>query len=198
MDRAMSLTLILIFFFIMDPLGNISSYLHMVKGIDPKRQRFIVMREMLLALVAMLVFNYIGEYILYGLGLSLVTVKISSGIILFLVAIKILFSSPSSLRANLPQEEPFLIPLAIPLIAGPGLLATIMLYALTEPSQWTMLTSIFIAWFISVIILLLAPRIERLLGFNGLTAAEKLMGMILVLLSLQRILEGVREFLKAY
>lgn len=194
----MSLTLTLILFFIMDPFGNISSYLHMVRGIAPKRQRYLVMREMLLALLVMLTFFFIGDYILYGLGLSLVTVKISSGLILFLVAIKILFSSQSSLRANLPQEEPFLIPLAIPLIAGPALLATIMLYALTEPSRITMLSSIFIAWLASVGVLLAAPRLERILGVNGLTACEKLMGMVLILLSLQRFLEGIKEFLKEY
>ncbi|MBA2728182.1 MAG: antibiotic transporter, partial [Parachlamydiaceae bacterium] len=188
----MSLILILILFFTMDPFGNISSYMHMVRGLNPKRQSYIVMREMLMALFFMLLFNFIGEYILYGLGLSVVTVKISSGVILFLVAVKILFSSQSSLRANLPQEEPFLIPLAVPLIAGPALLATIMLYALTEPSQFTMLSSIFIAWCLSVAVLLAAPRLERILGVNGLTAFERLMGMILVLLSLQRILEGVK------
>ncbi|MBA2727025.1 MAG: antibiotic transporter, partial [Parachlamydiaceae bacterium] len=93
---------------------------------------------------------------------------------------------------------PFLIPLAVPLIAGPALLATIMLYALTEPSQFTMLSSIFIAWCLSVAVLLAAPRLERILGVNGLTAFERLMGMILVLLSLQRILEGVKEFLQVY
>lgn len=194
----MSLILILILFFTMDPFGNISSYMHMVRGLNPKRQSYIVMREMLMALFFMLLFNFIGEYILYGLGLSVVTVKISSGVILFLVAVKILFSSQSSLRANLPQEEPFLIPLAVPLIAGPALLATIMLYALTEPSQFTMLSSIFIAWCLSVAVLLAAPRLERILGVNGLTAFERLMGMILVLLSLQRILEGVKEFLQVY
>ncbi len=194
----MSLILTLILFFIMDPFGNISSYMNMVRKLDPKRQRYIVMREMLLALLVMLLFNFIGEYILYGLGLSLVTVKISSGVILFLVAVKILFSSQSSLRANLPQEEPFLIPLAIPLIAGPALLATIMLYSLTEPSQFTMLSSIVISWALSAGVLLAAPTLERILGVNGLTACERLMGMVLVLLSLQRILEGVKEFAKVY
>lgn len=194
----MSLTLILILFFTMDPIGNISSYLQLVRGIEPKKQRYIVMREMFLALVTMLIFNYIGEYILYALGLSTVTVKIASGVILFLVALKILFSSQSNPRANLPQGEPFLIPLAIPLIAGPALLATIMLYAITEPSQWTMLSSIFVAWLISVIILMFAPTIAKVLGQNGLTACERLMGMILVLLSLQRMLEGVKDFLRIY
>lgn len=194
----MSLMLILVFFFTMDPIGNLSSFLQMVKGIPASRQRFIVMREMLLALLAMLIFNFIGEYLLSALSLTPVTVKVTSGIILFLVAIKILFSSQSSPRANLPAGEPFLIPLAIPLIAGPALLATIMFYAVTEPSQFTMLSSIFIAWAAAVAVLLLAEPLEKLLGKNGLVACERLMGMILVLLSIQRFLEGIKEFLQVY
>jgi multiple antibiotic resistance protein len=182
----------------MDPFGNIASYLRMVKGIAPNRQRYIVIREMLIALAAMLIFYFIGEYLLEALDLTPITVKIASGVILFLVAIKILFSSQTSPRANIPEGEPFIIPLAIPLIAGPSLLATIMLYAVTEPSHFAMLSAIFIAWAVSVIVLFFAPQLERVLGKNGLIAFERLTGMILVLLSIQRFLEGLKEFLKVY
>lgn len=194
----MSLTLILTLFFIMDSIGHISSYLTMVKGLNPARQRAIIIREMLLALLVMIFFNYIGEYVLAQLKISEPTVRITSGIILFLVAIKILFPSKDSPRANLPPGEPFLIPLAIPLIAGPSLLATIMLYAHTEPSQWTMLSSIFIAWLASVIVLLSASPLRRLLSDNGLIACERMTGMILVLLAIQRFLEGVQQFVPLY
>lgn len=191
----MSLALILTLFFIMDPLGNVSAFLTMVKGLEPSRQRYIVFREMGLALVAMVFFNFLGEFILAQLSVTEVTARIASGVLLFLIAVKILFFPASSIRANLPSEEPFLIPLAIPLIAGPALLATIMLYALTEPSIWTMLSSIVIAWAASVTVLLQASFLKKLLGINGLAAAERLTAMILVLLSLQRILEGVKQFI---
>lgn len=190
----MSLTLILTLFFIMDPLGNVSAYLSLVKGLEPSRQRYIVFREMGLALVAMVFFNFLGEFILSQLSVTEVTARIASGVLLFLIAVKILFFPASSVRANLPPGEPFLIPLAIPLIAGPALLATIMLYALTEPSIWTMLSAIVIAWAASVTVLLKAETLKKLLGTNGLAAAERLTAMILVLLSLQRILEGVKQF----
>jgi len=194
----MSLTLTLILFLIMDPLGNVSSYLKMVSGLDPKKQHYIVIREMLIALAAMIIFNYLGEFIFSQLQITPVTVRVASGVILFLIALKILFPSPTSLRANLPKEEPFIVPLAIPLIAGPSLLATIMLYAHTEPSQMTMLTSILIAWAAAVIVLLFSEQLQHTLGSNGLMACERLMGMILVLLGIQRFLEGIALFIPLY
>jgi multiple antibiotic resistance protein len=170
----------------------------MVGKETPNRQRFILMREMSFALIAMLIFNFLGEYLLNWLSLTSVTIKIASGIILFLTAIKIIFPGETDLRLNLPEGEPYLFPLAIPLIAGPSLLATIMLYAVSEPSIIDMLGAIFIAWLICALILLLSPQLTRILGKNGLMASEKLTGTILVLLSLQRFLEGVKEFLHSY
>lgn len=187
-----SITLVLLF--IIDPIGNISSYLSLVKELRPNRQKWIIMREMLIALLVMILFNYVGEYIFDFLGLSETTVYISSGVILFLIAIKILFTSEDSPRAHLPQGEPFIFPLAVPLIAGPALLATLMLYARIEPSESLMLKAIVIAWFLSVCILYFAKPIQTILGKNGLTACERLTGMVLVLIAVQRFLEGILLF----
>lgn len=176
---------------IMDPIGNLSAYLSMVKKLDPKRQYWIIFREMLIALTAMLFFNYLGEHIFNFLDLSETTVRLSSGIILFLIAVKILFTASDSPRANLPEGEPFIFPLAIPLIAGPALLATIMLYAHLEPLKSVMIIAILIAWFSSILIFLLADHIKRILGHNGLMACERLIGMVLVLIAVQRFLEGI-------
>lgn len=184
----------LVLLLIMDPIGNLSSFHTMVKGIDPKQQKRIISREMLIALAFMLGFNFLGEYIFAFLDLSETTVRISSGIILFLIAIKILFTAPDSMRANLPQGEPFIFPLAIPLMAGPALLATIMLYARLEPTHSVMILAILIAWFISVAILFFAAPIKRILGENGLMACERLIGMVLVLIAVQRLLEGILLF----
>jgi multiple antibiotic resistance protein len=185
-----TVTLILI----MDPLGNLSSYLSMVKELDPKRHYWIVFREMLIAISIMLGFNYLGEHLFNFLDLSETTVRLSSGAILFLIAIKILFTSSDSPRANLPKGEPFIFPLAVPLIAGPALLATIMLYAHLEPTQSMMIVAIFIAWILSVLIFLFSDSIKRILGINGLLACERLIGMILVLVAVQRFLEGILLF----
>lgn len=189
-----SLTVILLL--IMDPIGNISSFLSQLKGIPAERRKKIIIREMFIALGAMLVFNFLGEYIFQVLGLSEKTLKIASGAILFLVAIKILFPSVDSLRANLPTGEPFITPLAIPLIAGPSLLATIMLFANLEPSQPIMLGSIILAWLFASGILLLGGRLEKFLGSNGLMACERLMGMVLVMIAIQRFGEGIQQFVK--
>lgn len=188
------INLAIILFLIMDPLGNITSFLTLMRDIPPQRQRYIIIREMLIALAAMVAFNYLGEFIFDILNVSEPALRLASGVILFLVAIKILFPSIDSLRANLPAGEPFVTPLAIPLIAGPSLLATIMLFAHIEPSQLNMMGAILLAWGGAVVVLLFGSRLKDILGTNGLMACERLMGMILVMLAIQRFLEGVQQF----
>lgn len=184
----------ILLFLIMDPLGNISAFQSMVKELNPKRQYWIIFREMFIALGVMLFFNYLGEYIFEFLDLSETTVRLSSGMILFLIAIKILFTASDSPRANLPKGEPFIFPLAVPLIAGPALLATIMLYANLEPLHSVMLLAIFLAWGLSVVVFLFNRPIKRILGINGLMACERLIGMVLVLVAIQRFMEGLLLF----
>lgn len=184
----------LILFLIMDPLGNITSYLYMTKELDPKRHNFIIFREMLIALVAIVAFYFIGDYLIDFLNLSEAAVILSSGLLLFLIALKILFPSQTSLRANLPKGEPFIFPLAIPLIAGPGLMATIMLFSSIDSYRPMMLPAIAITWLASVTILFYSKAIKRVLGTNGLVAAERVIGMVLVLVAVQRVLEGVMAF----
>lgn len=188
------ISIALALFLIMDPFGSISAYLRMIKGIDPKRQKLIVVREMFFALVAIFFFYFFGQYLFRLLELSETTVRLASGVILFLIALKILFPSGDSLRANIPQAEPFIIPLAIPLIAGPSLLATVMLYAYMDTNAVQMFTAILIAWFAALLVLLSANTLHRFMGNNGLIACERLMGMILVLLAIQRFMEGLKLF----
>ena len=184
----------LVLLLIMDPLGNISPYLSMVKEIDPNRQKLIIVREMLIALAFMLGFSYLGEFLFNFLDISETTVRLTSGVILFLIAIKILFPAQDSLRAHLPKGEPYIFPLAVPLIAGPALIATIMLYSHLEPLLPIMIVAILIAWSLAVIILYFAKPIKNILGENGLTACERLVGMVLVMISVQRLLEGILLF----
>lgn len=189
-------SLAVILFLIMDPFGNVSSFLSLVKDVPQKKQRLIVVREMLIALAAMLLFNTIGEHLFNILHVSETTVRLASGVILFLCAIKILFPTLDSPRANLPQGEPFIVPLAIPLVAGPSLLATIMLFAHIEPNVSTMLYAIIAAWIVACLVLLNSGNLQKWLGTNGLIATERLMGMVLVLLAIQRFLEGVQMLVK--
>jgi multiple antibiotic resistance protein len=191
-----SITLVLLL--IMDPLGNINSYLSLVNGLPATRQKFIVIREMCIALAIMMLFNFVGEHIFDFLDLSETTVRLSSGVILFLIAIKILFTSSDNPRANLPEGEPFIFPIAVPLIAGPALLATIMLYAHLEHTESIMFGAILIAWFLAILILVCGKQIKKVLGQNGLVACERLIGMVLVLIAIQRMLEGVILFWTTY
>ena len=153
---------------------------------------------MAIALAAMVLFNFLGDPLIKALALTDATIRLSSAVLLFIIAIKILFPATNSLRANLPKGEPFIIPLAIPLIAGPALIATIMLYTSLESSEFLMLSAIFIAWAASSIILFFASSLKRYLGANGLMALEKLMGMVLVILAIQRFSEGVHTVLTAH
>lgn len=188
----------LVLFLIMDPIGNISCFLKMVEGMDPKKQRLILLREMLIALLVMVIFNYIGEGIYDLLQISDPAVRLSSGVILFLIAVQILFPNLTGIRENLPKEEPFIIPFAIPLIAGPSVLATIMLYAHMEQSQPVMLISILCAWLAALLVLIASKPLYKVMGDNGLMACEKLMGMVLVLLAIQRFLDGVEQYVATF
>jgi multiple antibiotic resistance protein len=186
----------LILFLIMDPFGNISSFTSQLQGITPERKRRVILREMGIALIVMIVFNYVGEFVFGVLKISESAVRLASGVILFLIAIKILFPSIDSLRANLPSGEPFITPLAIPLVAGPSLIATIMLFSTFKDNQPQLLFAILIAWAFASLIFLMGDYLQRILTTSGLVACERLMGMVLALLAIQRFLEGLHQFVK--
>jgi multiple antibiotic resistance protein len=189
-------TLTLILFLIMDPIGHVKSFVLRLNGIDPKRQRQIILRELVIALGVILFFDMLGEYIIDLLQISKATVYLASGIILFLGAIKILFPRPEDEEIGTPDGEPYLVPLAIPMIAGPALLATVMLYAESEANPYITIVAEVVAWLVAAPILLHARQLLSLLGTSGLTACEKLMGMVLVLLSVQRFMDGIHMFIK--
>jgi MarC family membrane protein len=196
MTEMISITVLL--FLIMDPLGNLPIFMSVLKHLDPKRRRVVLLREMLIALIVMLLFLYAGEKILSILNLRTETVSISGGIILFLIAIKMIFPTQENHGSWLPAgEEPFLVPMAIPLVAGPSILATLLLLSHQHPHQMSQLTlSLLIAWGLSVFILMLSSLFLRLLGDKGVNALERLMGLVLVMLSTQMLLDGLHSYLK--
>ncbi|MFP9461035.1 YhgN family NAAT transporter [Pectobacterium brasiliense] len=196
MTEMISATVLLLL--IMDPLGNLPIFMSVLKHLAPKRRRVVLIREMLIALGLMLIFLFAGERILAFLNLRTETVSISGGIVLFLIAIRMIFPSQEGNSSGLPAgEEPFLVPMAIPLVAGPSILAALMLLSHQYPNQLPHLTlALFIAWTISFIILLMSDVFLRLLGEKGVSALEKLMGLILVMLSTQMFLDGVRAYMK--
>lgn len=186
------LNLTLILFLIMNPIGNSATFQKVMNSVDPSRQKKVFMREMAIALGVMILFNYLGELIFTFLNLTEEAVRITAGVILFLVAIKILFPAMNYKKDIVMEGEPFIVPLAIPLIAGPSLLATIMLFAHLETCQPLILSAILIAWMLTSVVLIISPWLTKIMGKNGLGAAERLLAMILVMMAIQRIMEGIQ------
>ena len=181
---------------VMDPLGNVPIFLAVLKDVEGKRRYWVIFRELVIALVALLIFLYAGGAMLSALGLREESISIGGAIILFLIAIRMIFPSPYGLMGNVPEGEPFIVPLAIPAVAGPSSLAIAMLMVNTDPNRmgdWTL--ALVGAWAVSASVLMLSPLLLRALGSRGLTAVERLMGMILVIIAVQMFFEGVKTFL---
>jgi multiple antibiotic resistance protein len=194
MDTAFSafITLLLV----MDPLGNVPIFLSVLKDVEPKRRQWVIFRELLVALAVLLLFLWGGSSALNLLGLKQESISIGGAIILFLIAIRMIFPSPYGLIGDSPDGEPFIVPLAIPAVAGPSSLAIAMLMVNTNPSRmldWT--AALIAAWAVSAVLLMASPLLLRALGNRGLIAMERLMGMILVIIAVQMFFDGVATFL---
>jgi multiple antibiotic resistance protein len=182
-------------FLIMDPIGNIPLFLSILKGVPPERRRLVLLREIAIAYVVLLVFLFLGGYVLRFLGLEQESISIAGGIVLFLIALRMIFPADSSNPEAL-DGEPFVVPLAIPLIAGPSTLAALLLLQRSAPGQsLPLFVAVTIAWALSGIILLSSTFFYRLLRERGLVALERLMGMLLVMVAVQMLLNGVKAFL---
>ncbi len=183
-------------FFLMDPLGNIPVMLAVLKGLDPKRQRQIIIRELLIALLVLVVFLFSGEALLNFMHLQQESVTIAGGIILLIIGLRLIFPKPEGVMGKQLDGEPFIVPIAIPMIAGPSVLAMLILLTKSDPTQMTTwFLALLIAWSLSAVILLAAPLLYRVLGEKGLNAIERLMGMILVMMAVQMLINGVKILL---
>lgn len=180
---------------IMDPLGNIPPFLSVLKHVQPERRRKVLMREILFAYVVLLVFLFLGKYILRLLSLQEETISIAGGIVLFLIALRMVFPDDRAAR-DMVGEEPFLVPLAIPLIAGPSTLASLLLLQSSPNSTLRLWAALTLAWVVTAIILLSSTMLYRLLKERGLIAIERLMGMLLVMLAVQMFINGLAKFVK--
>ena len=138
----------LLLFLILDPLGNIPVFLSLLRGMPAHRQRFVLVREMLIALAVLMVFLHFGRYALDLMHLRQESVSIAGGIVLFLIGLRMIFPPPEGLLGELPGGEPFIVPMAIPLVAGPSGMAAVMLMGSQEPERmgaWSL--ALAIAWF---------------------------------------------------
>ncbi|HSX04403.1 MAG TPA: MarC family protein [Rhabdochlamydiaceae bacterium] len=180
-------------FILMDPIGNIPIFIAVLKGVDPKKQTRIIFRELIIALFVMVFFYYIGDYLLSILNISHGAVMMSGGIILFIIALKLIFPSMNGERKVLHDKAPFIVPLAIPLVAGPAVLAAIMLYSKQGVSSVIVLSSILIAWVFTTAILLSSSFLKNVLGKRGILACEKLMGLVLIMIAIQMFVDGLNN-----
>jgi multiple antibiotic resistance protein len=186
-----SITLILV----MDPLGNIPIFLTILNKIDPKKRKRITLRETFIAFIILLMFLFFGKYILASLSLSAPALGIAGGIILFLIAIKMIFPDENPHTYASDKGEPLVVPLAIPLVAGPSAMALVMLLANQEPEHiWWWALALFISFAVCSVILVFADSLRKVLGERGLIAIERLMGMILTTMAVQMFLTGIENF----
>ena len=180
----------------MDPVGNVPLFIALLKDFSVKRQRIIILREMLIALAIIIAFVFFGEGLLNLLGISEMTIEIAGGLILFLIALKMIFPPPKSEFVLKKNEEPFLVPLAVPLVAGPTVLAAVMIYSKQLEGFWLLISALVIAWAVSAIILLSSANLKKWLGSKGISACERLMGLILILIAVEMFLHGFHTFLE--
>ncbi|MFA5551821.1 MAG: MarC family protein [Trueperaceae bacterium] len=179
-------------FFVMDPFGNVPLALSLLKDVAPKRRRKVMLRELLIALGVLTFFLFLGQSILDFLGLHQESVSIAGGIVLLIIGLRMIFPKPEGVMGQQVDGEPFIVPLAVPLIAGPSAMAMVILLAKGDPGamgKW--LAALLIAWVGAAAVMLASPLLMRVLGARGLSAMERLMGMLLIMLAVEMVIGGL-------
>ncbi|WP_395668952.1 MarC family protein [Rhodoferax sp.] len=187
-----SATILLIL--ITDPVGNIPIFANALRHVPPQRRPWVILREILIAFVLLLAFMFVGEGFLRVMNLSELALQIGGGVILFLIALRMVFPPPESADAE-QMTEPLIVPLAVPAVAGPSALATVLLLVSQQPAQrieW--IAALCVTMLVSAVVLVSAERIERVIGRRPLVAVERLMGLVLVSVAIEMLLRGIKTF----
>ena len=179
----------------MDPLGNVPNFVGVLHQVPAERRTGVVVRELLIALTLMLGFLFGGAKLMALLGIRSEAITIAGGILLFLIAIEMIFPTQNRRAAEGIGGDPFIVPLATPLVAGPSTLATLILLSNKDGGALGALPALLVAWAVTFVCLVSAPRLVRILRERGARAVERLMGMLLVMLAVQMFLNGLREYL---
>lgn len=187
----------LLLFLVMDPVGNVPFFLTALSGVPPERQQRVVARELAIALAVLVFFLFAGRWLLELLHITEPALGVAGGIILFLIAVRMIFPAPNrSLYENVGGGEPFVVPLAIPYVAGPSAMATLILISSREPGRWPeWLIALLLAWAATSIVLYFGSGMRRFLSERGLIAMERLMGMVLITVAIQMLMDGIGSFL---
>lgn len=180
-------------FLVLDPLGNIPFFVSALQGVAPERRMRVVLRELVIAYGVLVAFLFVGRPLLGLLQITGPALTIAGALVLFIIAVRMVFPSADRDLSEHVGGEPFIVPLAIPYVAGPSAMATVLLLVSREPERWpAWLGALTAAWLVTAIILTLGGRLARLLGPKGLVAMERLMGLLLVAVAVQMLLEGLR------
>jgi len=183
-----------VLFFIMDPLGDIPVFLSVLKQVSPERRKKVLARELFIALIFLLFFLFMGKYVLLVLHLTTEAINIGGGIVLLVIALKMIF--PSRGGSQNIAGEPFIVPLAIPLISGPAVFAMILILNHDIPYYMLKnLSAIVLAWGVTSFILYNSTYCYKIFKEKGLIAIERLMGMILIIMSVQMFMDGISKFM---
>jgi MarC family membrane protein len=188
----LSATILLVL--ITDPIGNIPIFANALKNVPVERRPQVILREVLIAFALLLTFMFVGEGFLHVMNLSDLALQIGGGVILFLIALRMVFPPPE-LGESEQTEEPLIVPLAVPAIAGPSALATVLLLVSQQPErrmEW--IGALCVTMLISAIVLVSAERIQRVIGTRLVTAVERLMGLVLVSVAIEMMLRGFKTF----
>ena len=192
-----TLSAALLLFLVMDPVGNIPVFLPLLQKLAPARRRVVLAREMLIALAVLFLFLFGGDAMLGALNLKQESISIAGGIILFLIGIRMIFPTPEGMFGDTPEGEPFIVPMAIPCVAGPSAMAMLLLLGNQSPERrldWSL--ALVLAWLATAVVLFGAISLYRVLGTRVLIALERLMGMLLVAVSVQMFLDGLATYLR--
>ncbi|WP_424245988.1 multiple antibiotic resistance protein [Elusimicrobium posterum] len=191
------LSAVITLFLVMDPFGNIPVFLAVLRKVAPERRAKILMRELVIALVIMIAFMFLGKQFLALLKIEQFSLSIAGGLLLFIISLKLVFGNDDEegTKASAKDEEPFIVPLAVPLVAGPAALSTTLILSAQTDHKSLILIAVLIASLLNYLILMLSFPISNLLGKRGLVAIERLMGMILVVMSVNMIMNGIAQFL---
>jgi len=188
------LAAILLLIIIMDPIGNVPVFLSILKNIPMERRKIIIIRELIIAFLILLFFMFVGRFVLQLLQIEQSSLGIAGGIILFIIAIRMIFPGTKPMFSHNDESEPLVVPLAIPMLAGPSAIAAVILFMAQEPNRWVEWTFVvFVASLISGIILISSEALGRKLGNRALIAIERLMGIFLIMVSVDFILDGIKQ-----
>ena len=190
------LSALILLLLVTDPLGNIPIFVAALRAVPSHRKAYVILRECLIAFAILLLFMVFGNRFMDLLGLSDVSLQIGGGVILFLIALRMVFPVPEGIFGTSPGGEPFIVPLAIPAIAGPSALATVLLLVSRDPGRlFEWVGALTVALLIVAVVLVFADRLQRVLGERVVIAFERLMGLVLIAIAVEMILKGLRAFI---